>query len=83
MYISVPGSSFLVVSTGKVLESLRPNSRPLRVGQGLQTLEHRDGVDPLQVLVEVMLVEDDVVIAHGVENRARGILIAEDAWGCT
>ena len=28
MYISVPGSSFRVVSTGKVLESLRPNSRP-------------------------------------------------------
>ena len=28
MYISVEGSSFLVTSTGKVLVSLTPNSRP-------------------------------------------------------
>ena len=56
---------------------LETELQTLGVGEGLQTLEHRDCVDPLEVLVEVMLVEDDVVIAHGVENRARG-LVAED-----
>ena len=45
--------------------------------QRLQPLEHRHGVSPLQVLVEVMLIEDDVVIAHGIEDGAGG-LVAED-----
>ena len=47
------------------------------VCQRLQALEHRHGVGPLQILVEVVLVEDDVVIAHGVEDGAGG-LVAED-----
>ena len=56
---------------------LQTKFQTLRICQRLQALEHRNGVDPLQVLVEVMLVEDDVIVAHGVENRACG-LVAEN-----
>ena len=41
-----------------------------------ETPEHRHGILPLEVLVEVMLVEDDVVEAEGIE-RLPGILIAQ------
>ena len=77
IYISSLGSSPRVVSTGKVLESLRPNSSPCLSAELLQTLEHGHGVLPLEILVEVVLVEHDVVIAHGVQNAAGG-LVAED-----
>ena len=45
---------------------LQTKFQTLRICQRLQALEHRNGVDPLQVLVEVMLVEDDVIVAHGI-----------------
>ena len=47
------------------------------IGQSLEPLEHRDGVLPLQVLVEVVLVEHDVIIAHGIQGVAGGA-VAED-----
>ena len=47
------------------------------VRQSLQTLKHGNGIGPLEVLVEMMLVKDDVVIAHGVQNGAGG-LVAEN-----
>ena len=47
------------------------------VGQGLQALKHGHGVGPLQILVEMVLIEDDVVIAHGVQGAAGG-LVAQD-----
>ena len=82
MYISSLGSSPAFTSTGKVLDSLRPNSSPRSVGQRLQPVEHGDGVLVLQVLLEVVVIEGDVVIAHLVQNGA-GSLIAQDEWGCT
>ena len=42
------------------------------VRQRLQTLEHGNSVGPLEIFVEVMLVKDDVVVAHGVQNGAGG-----------
>ena len=53
---------------------LQAKFQTLAVCQCLQTLEHRDSVGPLQVFVEVMIVEDDVVIAHGVQNGAGGLV---------
>ena len=47
------------------------------VRQCLQTLEHGNSVGPLEIFVEVMLVKDDVVVAHGVQNGA-GRTIAEN-----
>ena len=77
IYISLLGSSPRVVSTGKVLESFRPNSSPLAVRQRLEPLEHGNGVCPLEILVEVVLVKHDVVIAHAVQ-RAPGRLVAQN-----
>ena len=56
---------------------LETELQPLLVRELLQTLEHRHRVLPLEILVEVMLVEHDVVVAHRVEDRAGG-LVAED-----
>ena len=47
------------------------------VGQRLQTLEHRHGIGPLEILAEVMIVKDDVVVTHAVEGAACR-LVAED-----
>ena len=56
---------------------LQAELQPLLVGQGLEAVEHGHGVLPLEVLVEVVLVEDDVVIAHAVQH-APGGLVAQD-----
>ena len=64
MYISSFGSSPRVVSTGNVFGKLQAELQLLVVRQRLQTLKHRDGVLPLQILIEMVIVEDDVVIAH-------------------
>jgi hypothetical protein len=74
MYISSEGSSLRVTSTGKVLESLRPNSRPFWSGQSQQAMEHGHRVGVLQILVEVVLVKDDVVVAHGVQHGTGGLV---------
>ncbi len=47
------------------------------VCQGLKAAEHRDRIAPLQILLEVVIVKDDIIIAHGVQDGARG-LIAQD-----
>ena len=62
---------------GEGVRQLQAEFQTALVGQRLQALEHGNGVLPLQVLVEVMVVEDDVVIAHRIEDIAR-ILVAED-----
>ncbi len=45
-------------------------------GEGDEAAEHRHGVDPLQVLAEVLVVEGDVVEAEGIEATA-GVVVAE------
>ena len=45
---------------------LQTKFQTLRICQRLQALEHGNGVDPLQVFIEVVLVEDDVIVAHGI-----------------
>ena len=46
------------------VRKLQAELQLLAVRQRLQTLKHRDGVLPLQILIEMVIVEDDVVIAH-------------------
>ena len=46
---------------------------PVR-GQLFQPVEHGDGVLVLQVLLEVVVIEGDVVIAHLVQNGAGGLI---------
>ena len=46
------------------IRQLQAELQLLVVRQRLQTLKHRDGVLPLQILIEMVIVEDDVVIAH-------------------
>ncbi len=46
---------------------------PVR-GPFFQTVEHGDGVLVLQVLIEVVVIEGDVVIAHLVQNGAGGLV---------
>ena len=62
---------------GEGVGELEAELKPLLVRELLQPLEHRHGVLPLEVLVEVVLIEDDVVITHGIEDAARG-LVAEN-----
>ena len=62
---------------GEGVGELETELQTLLVRELLQTLEHGHRVLPLEILVEVMLVEHDVVVAHGVENAAGG-LVAED-----
>ena len=62
---------------GEGVGELETELKFLLVRKLLQPLEHRHGVLPLEVLVEVVLIEDDVVIAHGIEDAARG-LVAEN-----
>ena len=50
---------------------------PIR-GPFFQTVEHGDGVLVLQVLIEVVVIEGDVVIAHLVQNGA-GSLVAQQS----
>ena len=59
---------------GEGVGELQAELQPLAVRQRLQPLEHRHGVDPLEILIEVVLIEDDVVIAHGVEGAAGGLV---------
>ena len=62
---------------GEGVGELETEGKTELVGELLQALEHGDGILPLEILVEVMLVKDDVVIPHAVEDAARG-LVAED-----
>ena len=62
---------------GEGVGELEAEFQPLRFCKRLKPLEHRDGVGPLEILVEVVLVKDDVIITHRVKDRARG-LVAED-----
>ena len=62
---------------GEGVGELEAEFKALLIRKLLQPLEHRHGVLPLEVLVEVVLIEDDVVIAHGIEDAARG-LVAEN-----
>ena len=62
---------------GEGVGELEAEFKALLIRNLLQPLEHRHGVLPLEVLVEVVLIEDDVVIAHGIEDAARG-LVAEN-----
>ena len=64
---------------GEGIGKFQAELQALGVCQRLQAFKHRHGIGPLQILVEMMLVEDDVVIAHGVENGAGG-LVAKDGW---
>ena len=59
------------------VRKLEAELETLGVCQRLKPVEHRDGVLPLEILVEVVLIKDDVVIAHRVENCAGGF-VAED-----
>ena len=77
MYISSLGSSPAFTSTGKVLESFRPNSSPCSSARAWQAVEHGHRVGVLQVLLEVVVVKGDVVVAHGVQDGPGG-LIAQD-----
>ena len=49
---------------GEGVGELETELQTLLVRQRLQTLKHRDGVLPLQILIKMVIVEDDVVIAH-------------------
>ena len=62
---------------GEGVGQLQAELQTLTVGQRLQTLEHGNGVGPLEILVEVVLVEHDVVIAHAVQ-RAACSLVAQN-----
>ena len=46
------------------VRQLQAELQLLAVRQRLQALKHRDGVLPLQILIEMVIVEDDVIIAH-------------------
>ena len=59
------------------VRQLEAEFQPLRGRQRLKPFEHRNGVSPLEILVEMMLVKDDVAVAHRVENAAGG-LVAEN-----
>ena len=59
------------------VRKLEAELETLGVCQRLKPVEPRDGVLPLEILVEVVLIKDDVVIAHRVEDGA-GSLVAED-----
>ena len=59
------------------VRKLEAEFQTLRVCKRLQAVEHRDSILPLEILIEVVLIKDDVVIAHRVENCAGG-LVAED-----
>ena len=59
---------------GEGVGELEAEFKALLIREFLQPLEHRNGVLPLEVFVEVVLVEDNVVIAHGIEDAARGLV---------
>ena len=82
MYISSLGSSPAFTSTGKVLVSFTPNSRPRWRRQGHQAVEHGHGVGLLQVLLEVVVVKGDVVVAQAVQEWT-GRTRSPAGWGCT
>ena len=62
---------------GEGVGELQAELQPAAVRQLLEPLEHGNGVRPLEILVEVVLVKDDVVIAHGVQ-RPPGSLVAQN-----
>ena len=62
---------------GEGVTQLQAELETAGVGQCLQTLEHRHGIGPLEILAEMMIVKDDVVITHAVEGAACR-LVAED-----
>lgn len=62
---------------GEGVGELQAELQPAAVRQLLEPLEHGNGVCPLEILVEVVLVKDDVVIAHGVQ-RPPGSLVAQN-----
>ena len=82
IYISLLGSSPRRGVHREGVGQLQAKLQAVAVGQGLQALEHGNGVGPLQILVEVVLIEDDVVIAHGVQDAA-GRSGSPGWWGCT
>ena len=62
---------------GEGVAQLQAELQPLAVRQRLQPLKHGHCVGPLQILVEVVLVEHDVVVAHAVQRAPRR-LVAQD-----
>ena len=62
---------------GEGVGQLQTEFQAVGVSQSLQAVEHGNGVLVLQVLLEVVVVEGDVVIAHAVQNGAGG-LVAKD-----
>ena len=77
MYISSLGSSPAFTSTGEGVGELQAEFQTVGVRQSLEPGEHGHRVAVLQVLLEVVIVEGDIVIAHAVQNGAGG-LIAQD-----
>ena len=59
---------------GEGVGELQAELQPLAVRQRLQPLKHGNGVDPLQILVEVVVVKHDVVVAHAVQNAPRRLV---------
>ena len=53
---------------------LQAKFQTLPVRQGLEAVEHGHRVGILQVLLEVVIVEGDIVIAHGVQNGPGGLV---------
>ena len=70
MYISSLGSSFAFTSTGKVLESFSPNSRPFFSASSLSLWNIGTASLYWRSSPEVPVVKGNAVIAHGVEPRA-------------
>ncbi len=62
---------------GEGVGELQAELQPAAVRQRLEPVEHGNGVGLLEILVEVVLVKDDVVIAHGVQSPP-GSLVAQD-----
>ena len=59
---------------GEGVGELETELEAVLVRELLQPFEHRHGVLPLEVFVEVMFIKDNVVIAHGIEDAARGFV---------
>ena len=59
---------------GEGVGELQAELQILAVRQRLQPLKHGYGIDPLEILVEVVLVEHDVVVAHAVQCAPRRLV---------
>ena len=59
---------------GEGVGQLQTELQTVGVRQRLQAVEHGNGVGVLEVLLEVVVVEGDVVVAHAVQNGAGGLV---------